>query len=103
LTDSEPLDTICRETQIHRGQPHAGSSPALGTKILPTDICLLAPDTHPSDTGLLLFAGLYESRQAKPGEWQMTFTIITRKANGLIEPIHNQMPVILDERGRKIG
>lgn len=27
--------------KIHRGQPHAGSSPALGTKIIPTDACLL--------------------------------------------------------------
>jgi len=54
---------------------------------------------HPVDGGLLLFAGLYESWQAKPGVWQRTFTIITTKANGLIKPIHNRMPVILDERG----
>jgi putative SOS response-associated peptidase YedK len=53
---------------------------------------------HPADTGLLLFAGLYESWQANPGEWRMTFTIITTKANGLIGPIHDRMPVILDER-----
>jgi putative SOS response-associated peptidase YedK len=46
-----------------------------------------------------LFAGLYESWQAKPGEWQMTFTIITAKANGLNGPIHGRMPVILEGRG----
>ena len=53
---------------------------------------------HPADGGIVLFAGLYESWQAKPGEWQRTFTIITTKANGLIAPIHDRMPVILDER-----
>ena len=53
---------------------------------------------HPRDGGLLLFAGLYESWQARPGEWQRTFTIITTQANGLIRPIHGRMPVILDER-----
>jgi putative SOS response-associated peptidase YedK len=53
---------------------------------------------HPSDGGLLLFAGLYESWQAKPGEWERTFTIITTQANGLIMAIHDRMPVILDDR-----
>ena len=53
---------------------------------------------HPADGGIVLFAGLYESWQAKPGEWQRTFTIITTKANGLIAPIHDRMPVVLDER-----
>ena len=53
---------------------------------------------HPPDGGLLFFAGLYESWQAKPGEWQRTFTIITTQANGWIRPIHNRMPVIFDER-----
>ena len=52
---------------------------------------------HPSDGGLLLFAGLYESWQPKPGERQRTFTIITTQANGLIKSIHDRMPVILDE------
>ena len=54
---------------------------------------------HHPEGGLLLFAGLYESWQAKPGEWQPTFTIVTTQANGLIKPIHDRMPVILDERG----
>ena len=53
---------------------------------------------HPADGGLLLFAGSYESWQAKPGEWQRTFTIITTNANELIKPIHDRLPVILDER-----
>jgi len=53
---------------------------------------------HPSDRGLLLFAGLYESWQPEPGQWQRTFTIITTGANRVIEPIHDRMPAILDER-----
>jgi len=52
---------------------------------------------HPADEGLILFAGLYEAWQRAPGEWQTTFTIITTAANRLLEPIHNRMPVILDE------
>jgi putative SOS response-associated peptidase YedK len=52
---------------------------------------------HPADGGLLLFAGLYEAWQRAPGEWQTTFTIVTTAANRLLEPIHNRMPVILDE------
>jgi putative SOS response-associated peptidase YedK len=54
---------------------------------------------HPADEGLLLFAGLYEAWQLQPGEWQTTFTILTTTANRLLEPIHNRMPVILDEAG----
>jgi putative SOS response-associated peptidase YedK len=53
---------------------------------------------HPAGGGLLLFAGLYESWQPKPGEWQRTFTIITTIANAVLQPIHDRMPVILDER-----
>jgi len=53
---------------------------------------------HPADGGLLWLAGLYESWQPEPGHWQRTFTIITTRANRLIEPFHDRMPVILDER-----
>ncbi len=56
---------------------------------------------HPADGALLLllFAGLFEAWQFQPGEWQTTFTIITTAANRKIEPIHDRMPVILDEAG----
>src|SRR5262249_18590577 len=53
---------------------------------------------HRADGGLLWFAGLYESWQPEPGKWQRTFTIITTRANRLIEPVHDRMPVIFDER-----
>jgi putative SOS response-associated peptidase YedK len=54
---------------------------------------------HPADDALLLFAGLFEAWQPRPREWRTTFTIITTTANRKIEPIHNRMPVILDEAG----
>jgi putative SOS response-associated peptidase YedK len=52
---------------------------------------------HRPDGKLIYFAGLYESWRPNPDEKERTFTIITTTPNGLIEPIHNRMPVILDE------
>lgn len=51
----------------------------------------------PRDGGLLLFAGLYESWEREPDDWEMTFTIITTSANALMEPLHDRMPVILSD------
>jgi putative SOS response-associated peptidase YedK len=50
---------------------------------------------HRPDGGLLYFAGLYDSWQPKPGEWQRTFTIVTTGANELLAPVHDRMPAIL--------
>ena len=50
---------------------------------------------HRPDGGLLYFAGLYDSWQPKPSEWQRTFTIVTTSANELLAPVHDRMPVIL--------
>src|SRR5439155_12231362 len=52
---------------------------------------------HRPDGGLIYFAGLHESWRPAPGEKERTFTIITTTPNLLIEPIHNRMPVILDD------
>lgn len=52
---------------------------------------------HRPDGGLILFAGLYESWKPSPDEWERTFTIITTNANDLVTPIHNRMPVILED------
>ena len=52
---------------------------------------------HRADGRLLLFAGLHESWQPRPGEWERTFTIVTSGANGLIDPVHDRMPVILED------
>ena len=53
---------------------------------------------HRKGGGLLLFAGLYESWFPEKNLPQMTFTIITCAPNAAIAPIHNRMPVVLDER-----
>lgn len=50
-----------------------------------------------TDGGLLLFAGLHESWQPEPGRWQRTFTILTTGPNGVVAPLHDRMPVILDD------
>jgi putative SOS response-associated peptidase YedK len=52
---------------------------------------------HRADGGLIYFAGLYESWRPAPGEKERTFTIITTTPNSLIEPVHNRMPVILED------
>ncbi|OFW62377.1 MAG: hypothetical protein A2Y74_07260 [Actinobacteria bacterium RBG_13_63_9] len=52
---------------------------------------------HRPDGGLILFAGLGESWQPTPGEWELTFTIITTAANATLEPVHDRMPVILPQ------
>jgi putative SOS response-associated peptidase YedK len=52
---------------------------------------------HRPEGGLIYFAGLCESWQPEPGQWQRTFTIITTTPNALVAPVHNRMPVILPE------
>ncbi len=52
---------------------------------------------HRQDNGLILFAGLYESWQPAPDEWEPTFTIVTTDANAALQPVHNRMPVILPD------
>jgi putative SOS response-associated peptidase YedK len=52
---------------------------------------------HRADGGLIYFAGLYESWRPAPEQWQRTFTIITTEPNAIVAPVHNRMPVVLDE------
>jgi putative SOS response-associated peptidase YedK len=52
---------------------------------------------HRPNGGLLLMAGLHESFQTSPGEWQRTFAIVTTNSNGLVGRIHDRMPVILSD------
>jgi len=52
---------------------------------------------HRPDREPFAFAGLYaEARLKGEPEAIRTFTIVTTRANELMEPIHNRMPVILD-------
>ncbi len=47
----------------------------------------------------LAFAGLWERWKGPGGERLESFTIIVTDANAVVAPIHDRMPVILDEAG----
>jgi putative SOS response-associated peptidase YedK len=49
------------------------------------------------DEGLLCFAGLWDHWDAPNGDIVQSFTIITTRPNKLMRPVHDRMPVILDE------
>lgn len=52
---------------------------------------------HRPDGETFFFAGLYESWQPAPDQWQRTFTIITTSPNATLSSVHDRMPVILAE------
>ncbi|MEZ4298972.1 MAG: SOS response-associated peptidase [Polyangiaceae bacterium] len=53
---------------------------------------------HPSEGGLLRFAGLYETWKDKAtGHALRTFAILTTAANDVVGEIHDRMPVVLDK------
>jgi putative SOS response-associated peptidase YedK len=43
------------------------------------------------------FAGLWDSWKKPDGTQLQTFTIITTEPNDLLKPVHNRMPVILND------
>ncbi len=51
---------------------------------------------HRPDGKPFVFAGLYESWQRSPGEWERTFTILTTEPNAEMRAIHDRMPVVLE-------
>lgn len=51
---------------------------------------------HPRSHGLCAFAGLWARSHTDSGDEQHSFTIITTRANDLVSPVHDRMPIVLD-------
>jgi putative SOS response-associated peptidase YedK len=49
---------------------------------------------HPRDRHAFAFAGLWAKAKTANGE-QLSFTIITARANELVMPVHDRMPIVL--------
>ena len=49
---------------------------------------------HPGEPRVIAFAGLWARARLDSGELH-SFTIITSKANALVAPIHDRMPIVL--------
>ncbi|MBC7976482.1 MAG: SOS response-associated peptidase [Myxococcales bacterium] len=50
---------------------------------------------HPRASGLFAFAGLWARTRDDHGIEQRSFTLITTRANDLVRPIHDRMPIVL--------
>ena len=50
---------------------------------------------------LFAFAGLFNQTRETDGSLRFSFSIITTRANSLLDGIHNRMPVILDRESHK--
>jgi putative SOS response-associated peptidase YedK len=51
---------------------------------------------HPPSDHLIAFAGLWARSRDDQGNELHSFTIITAKANDVVRPIHDRMPIVLD-------
>ena len=50
---------------------------------------------HMKDDSLFAFGGLYDKWRNAEGETVETFTMITTRPNGVMEKLHNRMPLIV--------
>ena len=50
-----------------------------------------------ADAGCLVFAGLWEGWRGPDGTVIRSFTIVTTSANAALRPLHERMPVVLEE------
>jgi putative SOS response-associated peptidase YedK len=51
---------------------------------------------HPRTDALIAFAGLWARTRDDSGAELHSFTIITARANDLVRPIHDRMPIVID-------
>jgi putative SOS response-associated peptidase YedK len=56
---------------------------------------------HPATPRLLTMAGLFSPWRSPDGLEVVTFTVVTTRANATVSPLHDRMPVFLDERDRE--
>lgn len=54
---------------------------------------------RPLDGRLIAFAGIFSPRAGRDGESGASCAILTRASEGAIAPVHDRMPVVLDEAG----
>ena len=52
---------------------------------------------HRPDHGLVILAGMWKMQEQKDGGFVQSFVVLTTSPNALIAPIHNRMPVVLEE------
>jgi len=52
---------------------------------------------HRPDHALVILAGMWKMQEQKEGGFVQSFVVLTTRANGLIAPIHDRVPVVLDE------
>jgi putative SOS response-associated peptidase YedK len=52
---------------------------------------------HRPDYRLVILAGLWKMQEQRDGTFIQAFVILTSRANALMAPIHNRMPIVLEE------
>ncbi|MBA2544792.1 MAG: SOS response-associated peptidase [Deltaproteobacteria bacterium] len=52
---------------------------------------------RPDSRKIIAFAGLWAKAKTADGNEQLSFTIITSAPNELVKPVHDRMPLVLDE------
>ena len=98
------------ETIDTRGAFRGGGSPGADAWFRPMDPYdmggrqrLRRMRFHRKDGGPILFAGLYESWFPQRNQPQLTLTIVTGAANGVIAPIHDECRCCSMSAGPTIG
>jgi len=52
---------------------------------------------HRPDHALVVLAGMWKMQQQRDGTFAQAFVVLTTRANGVMAPIHDRMPVVLAE------
>jgi putative SOS response-associated peptidase YedK len=52
---------------------------------------------HRPDHALVVLAGMWKMQPQRDGAFAQAFVVLTTRANGVMAPIHDRMPVVLEE------